>query len=68
MEKLFLKIPYNSYCMYTLTFQNYFLIFMFLNYRKCTKLISVTRGPEIDYPIDPTDPPTTTDDSGNMAC
>ena len=40
-------------------------MFIFLNYRKCTKYISVTRGPEIDPP---TDLDTTTDDNGNMAC
>ena len=65
MEKLFLKIPYNSYCMYTLTFQNYFLMFIFLNYRECTRTGNPwTRGPEIDPP---TDPETTTDNYGNTA-
>ena len=65
MEKLFLKIPYKSYCMYTLTFQNYFLMFIFLNYRKCTKGKLVIDPPDIGDP--PTDLDTTTDDNGNMA-
>ena len=49
---------------YTLTFQNYFLMFIFLNYRQC--MYSVTRGPTL---VSPTDLDTTADnDYGNMAC
>ena len=40
-------------------------MFIFLNYRKCTGN-PLTRGPEIDYIS--TDPDTTTDNNGSMAC
>ena len=63
--KTFLKIPYNPYCIYNSTYQNYSLMFIFLNYRKCTGN-PLTRGPEIDYIS--TDPDTTTDNNGSMAC
>ena len=37
--KNFLKIPYNPHCLYTLKFQNYFLMFILFNFRQCKGIV-----------------------------